>query len=469
MKKITALLMSVSLLFSSISIPIFNINPSTVMADEAWPAGPELVGTAACLIEASTGTVLYEKKSHKKMYPASITKILTALVTLENAELNESVTFSEECVNSLEYGDANMEMAVGEVLPVEDCLYGLMLKSANEVATALAEHVGGSVEGFADMMNERAKQAGALDAHFTNANGLHNDDHYITAYDMAMITRAAVANPMFLSITGSSSYTVSASNKKEARTIYQRHKMVMQNSGFYYEGILGGKTGFTDQAGTTLVTYAKRDGMTLVAVVLDSPNYNVYHDTAALFDFGFENFNLVNIKDNETRFTGVADNYTDKLTPTFGSGNNTDLELKSDDCVVLPKKVSFTDVSSAISFEFSEDTDTSDTVGTKVAEINYIYNERAVGKASVLYVSDEPIPQKSVDADADVSPDEDTTDNEKTKKKKSNKVKIDDGTVKTIRTVIVSIILILIIVFLIRKKQKELNEIRAQKRRRRRY
>lgn len=467
MKKIITLLISITLLLSSISIPIFNIQPTIVKADETWPTGPEIVGTAACMIEASTGTVLYEKKPHKKMYPASITKILTALVTLENAALDEQVTFSEECVNSLEYGDANMEMQAGEILSVEDCLYGLMLKSANEVATALAEHVGGSVEGFAQMMNDRAKQAGALDAHFTNANGLHDDDHYITAYDMAMITRDAVANPMFLSITGSTNYTVSASNKKEARTIYQRHKMVLQNSGFHYDGILGGKTGFTDQAGTTLVTYAKRNGMTLITVVLDSSGYNVYNDTTALMDFGFENFNLINIKENETRFTKTTVNYMDKLTPVFGSGNNSDLELKSDDCVVLPKNASFADLSSELSFEFSEDNHNSEISGTKFAQINYSYQEKFVGKASVLYLSDNKTKDKSVTANAKVSSEKETAKKENVEKKKMSEIKLNESTVKNIRTGIVVIILIIILIILVRKKQKELNEIRAQKRRRR--
>ena len=149
MKKFIALFMSAAMYIGTLSISTFYIDSVTVHAEQVWPSQPSIYGTAGCLIEASTGTVLYEKKAHQKMYPASITKILTALVTLENCELDEEVTFSEEAVYSLELGDAHMQMNVGEVLPVEDCLYGLMLQSANEVATALAEHVGGSVEGFA--------------------------------------------------------------------------------------------------------------------------------------------------------------------------------------------------------------------------------------------------------------------------------------------------------------------------------
>lgn len=468
MKKFTALLMAAAIFISSISIPVFNINPATVKADEAWPKGPNIVATAACMIEASTGTILYEKKPHKKMYPASITKILTALVTIENSELNEDVTFSEDAINSIISGDANMEMQVGEVLPVEDCLYGLMLQSANEVAFGLAEHVSGSVDEFANLMNERAKKAGALDSHFANPSGLHDPDHYITAYDMAMITRAAVQNPIFLSISGTSDYTVSASNKKEARTIYHRHKMLLKNSGFYYEGVLGGKTGYTDQSGTTLVTYAKKNGMTLITVVLNSNLYNAYNDTAALFDYGFENFNLVNIKNNDTRFSENTDNYADKLTPVFGSANNASLELKSDDCVVLPKNAAFTDVSSVVNFDFSEDDDSDDTLGTKVAEIDYTYLDKAIGKASVLYRTDNSSSQ-SVTANTKVTAKEDTTTEVKNDKKETKKlnIKISKSMIKTIIIAIAIIAVIVIIIFFIRKKQKELNEIRAQKRRRR--
>ena len=166
MKKFTALLLSVTMLFASFSTTVINTDSYIYAAeketpDKDWPNAPEIFGTSACLIEASTGTVLYDKKCHKKMYPASITKILTALLTVENANLGDKVTFSQNAIDSLEYDAANVGMVPGEEMSVEDCLYALMLHSANEVATALAEHVAGNVDDFAKMMNERAKKAGA--------------------------------------------------------------------------------------------------------------------------------------------------------------------------------------------------------------------------------------------------------------------------------------------------------------------
>lgn len=462
MKKFIALFMSAAMYIGTLSISTFYIDSVTVHAEQVWPSQPSIYGTAGCLIEASTGTVLYEKKAHQKMYPASITKILTALVTLENCELDEEVTFSEEAVYSLELGDAHMQMNVGEVLPVEDCLYGLMLQSANEVATALAEHVGGSVEGFAQMMNDRAKEAGALNSNFMNANGLHNDNHYITAYDMAMITRAAVQNPLFVSISGTTEYTVPATNKKEELTIYQRHKMTRQSTGYYYEGILGGKTGFTDQSGTTLVTYAERNGMTLIAVVLQSNGTNVYDDTKILLDYGFENFNLINVSENDTRFEKEYDSYTDRLTPVFGNNDNSSLQIDTTDSIVLPKEASFSDVTSSVSFGADEEA-----TENSVAKISYSYGDKAVGTASIIYVSDD-ISDNSVSAGATVTDkDGDSKTSKDTDTKTKFKVSTNNKIIKNIITVALNLIVLVVIILLVRKKQRQLNEIRAQKRRRR--
>ena len=281
MKKIISKILIVILLISS-CIGTINVAPVTVNAATKtnWPKGPSIYGQTGVLIEASTGTVLYDKKCNKKMYPASITKIMTALLTIENCKMDETVTFSDATIHSIQYGDANMGCSVGEKMTVKDCLYALMLQSANEVATALGEHIAGSTEKFAEMMNKRAKEAGALNTHFANANGLHDPNHYVTAYDMAMITRAASKYSVFNDIVNTTTYTIKHNNKRKTdATAIQRHKMVWPTSGYYYDGIIGGKTGFTDQSGTTLVTYAKRNGMTLIAVVLHSNGTNVYKDT----------------------------------------------------------------------------------------------------------------------------------------------------------------------------------------------
>ncbi len=181
MKKI----LSYALVFLVTLSFVFSGNTASVQGAKdakGWPKEPDVFAQTAVLIDASTGAVLYDKKCHKKMYPASITKIMTALLTIENCNLNDKVTFSENAVNGLNYyEDANIGCQIGEEMSVKDCLYALMLSSANEVATALGEHVGGDVNKFAEMMNQRAKDAGATDTHFANANGLHDKNHYVTA------------------------------------------------------------------------------------------------------------------------------------------------------------------------------------------------------------------------------------------------------------------------------------------------
>lgn len=449
-------------LATCLTICSITVSTTSVLADDkkekvSWPKGPDLYGTAACLIEASTGTVLYEKNPHDKMYPASITKILTALVTIENSGLDEDVTFSEDCIKSLSYDDANMAMEPGEILSVEDCLYGLMLKSANEVATALAEHVSGSTEEFAKLMNERAKQAGATDSHFVNANGLHNDDHYITAYDMCMITRAAISNPVFLNISGTTSYTIGASNYKKPFDVYNRHKMLFKENGFYYDGVLGGKTGFTDQAGTTLVTYARRNGMTLISVVLHSNGYNVYNDTKLLFDYGFDNFNLVNVANNETKFLHDDVNFTDNLSSPFGAIDSTSLYVDTGSNVVLPKDIDWKKVSS--SFSYDKNNQTNEDGNYVIATINYSLGDKDIGTADVL-----------VDK-VSLSDDSSSSSNHTVSQKNSNKfkipsIKINAKIVKSIIIIILIIGIITAIILLIRRKQRQLQEIRARKRRR---
>lgn len=349
-----------------------NVSAAKNKAGE-WPAASSIYGESAVLIEASTGTILYEKKCDKKMYPASITKIMTALLTIENCSLDETVTFSENSITSLSYDDANIACQIGEQMSVKECLYALMLSSANEVATALGEHIAGSEAEFAKMMNERAKQTGTKNTNFVNANGLHDTNHYVTAYDMAMITRAAAEYPLFNEIVNSTTYTIKKNNKrKESFASYQRHKMVWPTSGYYYDGIIGGKTGFTDQAGTTLVTYAERNGMTLIAVVLNSNSYNVYTDTQILLDYGFNNFNLVNISENESRFSEYS---TASLKSPF-SDNKSSISIDAESNVVIPKTAKFSQLTASFDFENTEDS---------FATISYNYGDRTVGSAKVKY------------------------------------------------------------------------------------
>lgn len=460
MRKLIAFVMATALAITS----ILNFKPAETAA-ATWPTGPDIYGTAGVLIDGNTGTVLYNKNMDKKMYPASITKIMTALLVIENCEMDEMVTFSAETVNSLDWEDANFGCQAGEKISVKDCLYLLMLHSANEVATALGEHVAGSTKEFAKMMNERAKQAGAKNTHFTNANGLHNENHYVTAYDMAMITRAAQQHEEFNQIVNSTEYTMAKTNKRKKRaTAYQRHKMVWPTSGYYYEGIVGGKTGYTDQAGTTLVTYAKRNGTTLIAVVLHSNGFNVYKDTKALLDFGFSNFESKNVSKNDNRFAENSD-YINTLSSPFCDSNDS-LYIDGSSSIILPKTLKFSDLKTKIEYKLDSDS---------FATISYSYGDKVLGTAKLKYKSvsntpkeetttkqevNEPTSKTTVKTTASNPPTEATT--EKVENKKPFKL---PGFVIPLAIIL---IVISVIVVLVRRKMKQINEIRQQKRRRNR-
>ncbi len=267
--------------------------PSTAAADSTQSAAsaadirqPEVAAEGAVLLNAATGEVLYGKNQDQQFYPASITKVMTALVVLEHCNLNETVTFSETATTNLESGAVALGVSAGDQLTVEQSLYGLLLKSANEIGNGLAEHVSGSVSAFADLMNAKAKELGCKNTHFANPHGLNNENHKTTPYDMALILRAAVANDTFRKIDTTTSYQFPAIKNAAARTITMGHKMMYKTDSRYYEGIIGGKTGYTSKAGNTLVTAVERDGVRLIAVVMKAKGTH-YTDTRAMLDYGF--------------------------------------------------------------------------------------------------------------------------------------------------------------------------------------
>ena len=267
--------------------------PSTAAADSTQSTAsaadisqPEVAAEGAVLLNAATGEVLYGKNQDQQFYPASITKVMTALVVLEHCNLNETVTFSETATTNLESGAVALGVSAGDQLTVEQSLYGLLLKSANEIGNGLAEHVSGSVSAFAELMNAKAKELGCKNTHFANPHGLNNENHKTTPYDMALILRAAVANDTFRKIDTTTSYQFPAIKNAAARTITMGHKMMYKTDSRYYEGIIGGKTGYTSKAGNTLVTAVERDGVRLIAVVMKAKGTH-YTDTRAMLDYGF--------------------------------------------------------------------------------------------------------------------------------------------------------------------------------------
>ncbi len=257
---------------------------------------PSIGSESAVLIDGDTGQVLYQKNAHNSMYPASITKLMTALLAIESLNPEDTITFSEEAIDRVDSGGSRIGIHPGEELTVNDALHGLLLMSANEIANGLAEETSQSIDTFINDMNSRAKELGALNTNFTNPHGLFNEEHQTTAYDMALITREIIRHPYFLEIMGHSTYEIPVTNKSdETRLLYQQHKMLNTKNDLtiYREDVIAGKVGYTRQSKNTLVTVSKKGSRTLIAVILRAEANDLYSDTASLLDYGFGEYKQV--------------------------------------------------------------------------------------------------------------------------------------------------------------------------------
>ncbi|MEG0014373.1 MAG: D-alanyl-D-alanine carboxypeptidase family protein [Cellulosilyticaceae bacterium] len=269
---------------------VLTIRPSQLLAA---PTPPDIHAESAILMDAKTGTVLFEKNANERQYPASITKIMTSLLAIENLNPTDVITFSHDAIFSIERNSSRIGLDVGEQITVDQALHALLLMSANEVANGLAEKVSGSIDNFAALMTNKAKELGAQNTHFVNPHGLHDKNHYTTAYDMALITRAIYNNEYFLEIMSTPIYQIPPTNKtSEIRGLSQQHGLMNQlrNSYMYREDVIGGKTGYTDIARQTLVTTARKNDIDLIVVILKGESHEIYKDTNALLDYGFDSY-----------------------------------------------------------------------------------------------------------------------------------------------------------------------------------
>lgn len=251
-------------------------------------APPDIVGEAAIVVDMNTGYTLYEKNIQAQHYPASITKIMTATLALENLKMEDIITFSHDAVYSIEPGSSSAYAEEGEQLTVEQCLYGLMLISGNDLANGLGEAVAGSMDAFAQKMTEKAVELGCIGTQFKNAHGLHDEGHYTTAYDMAVIAINAYRNhESFRTLCSTVRYDVPPTNLcSETRYWLNNNRMIREGEEYYYPECIGGKTGFTNEAGGTLVTYANLNNRQVMCVILKSTNSaSAYSDTMTLYDY----------------------------------------------------------------------------------------------------------------------------------------------------------------------------------------
>jgi D-alanyl-D-alanine carboxypeptidase (penicillin-binding protein 5/6) len=279
----------------------------------ATSLAPQIVGDAAVLIDGATGQVLYDKQMNKQKYPASITKIMTALLTLENLDLTQKIIIDADTPFT---DGTRIFLVEGEVVTVEQLLNAMLIESANDAATAIGKEISGTIPEFSNLMNQRAKELGAKNTNFNNPNGLPDLTHITTAYDLAMITKEALTHEQIRKVISTYKYTFAATNKQPERYLYNKNRLIYDtvtkvnlNGAIIpvkYDGATGVKTGYTGDAGYCLISSAKRDGMELIAVVLQSDNANLFLDSIKLLNYGFENYKSVKVTEKGTDISQVT-------------------------------------------------------------------------------------------------------------------------------------------------------------------
>lgn len=346
----------------------------------------ELTSESAFLMERSTGNVLYEKNAEKKMYPASTTKILTAIIAIENCDLNEIATVSQNAISLVPKGYSNAGLVAKENLTIEDLLYALMLNSANESANVLAEHISGSISEFSKLMNEKAKEIGCINSNFVNANGMHDENHYTTAADLALIANYCMNNETFRKIVSTTTYELPNTNIIKAQRIMKNTNMlIFENSKYYYEYAIGVKTGFTSQAGNCLVTCSSKDGIELIGVTLkagttSSDSSIRFTDGKALLEYGYENYVLAQIIQKDTLIDNIEIKKATKETKNLSIVVENDItDFVKKDLEIKQTKV---EINSELEAPISK--------GTVVGKITYTvgekeYSTNLIAKTDVIY------------------------------------------------------------------------------------
>lgn len=377
----------------------------TAWARPEWPSDTGIQAEAGVVMDIDSGAVLFGQNIHTSYPPASITKILTALIVLEHANLQDTVLFSDSAVYNVEADSGNkISVVSGDRLTVEDCLYAMLLVSSNQSANALAEHVAGSIPGFVDMMNEKLTELGCRESHFENPSGLNGEHQYVSAYDMALIAQAAYHHEDLVKINSAASYRLApTTNNPDGLTIRNEHRLVItedSSSNYYFPPAVAGKTGYLIKAGNTLVTYAESDGRRLVSVILKGQPQQYFVDGKELLSFGFRSFKNIEIPASDSRYMDGSD------TINLGSHSyqKSDLTIEPQRVITLPLNAVLEDAEVTLSPLPPEHPPDS------VALLSYSYNDRVIGTAYLLAKNSakiEPSDSRSADTPssaADIAP-----------------------------------------------------------------
>lgn len=376
------------LLMLLIIIMTVNIVPASVALGDsispaaAWPEAPKITSEAAVVIEASTGSILYNKNAFDAYHPASTTKLMTSLLAIEQCPLSDTVTCSRDSVESIGWDSSRIGLVAGESIDMENALYAILLASANEVSYAVGEHVGGTMENFVALMNQRAKDLGCVNTNFINPHGLDHEEHYSCPYDLALIARKASEYTTFRRISGSYNHQIPETNKNGSRWISNTHPFIKKN--VVYKGVFAGKTGTTSKAGSCLVTCAEQNGMTVICAIMKAPNSaTIQEDTRKLLDYAFQNFKLTPLAASESSaknafpilFEDEEALISDVSSPL--SVSNTSL--------VLPDGISYNDLTRKVTLSPIIAFSSGDNI---IGEVSYYYSDNYVGAANIIYHSE---------------------------------------------------------------------------------
>lgn len=287
-------------IFIILILILFLIIPSGYVQAKDSKENLNIYSEAAILIDSNTGVVLYEKNSKQKMYPASTTKILTAIIALEKCNLDEKVTVSKSAISAIPPGYSSCYLSEGEEISVNDLLTVFLVHSANDAGYVLAEYISGSIDNFAELMNQKANELGCENSHFVNPSGIHNNNHYSSAYDMSLIAKYCMKNKTFRSIVSKRNCVISPTNKFDTRQYVNTNDLLNPSSKYYLENCIGIKTGYTSEAKNCLISCCTQNNLELISVVLGGAYTETgdsvrYVDSRTLFEYGYSNYSLKTI------------------------------------------------------------------------------------------------------------------------------------------------------------------------------
>lgn len=360
---------------------------------ENWPQGPPIGAQSAILMEMNTHTILYAKNIYEKSYPASTTKILTCLLAMQNCTMDETVTFSHDAIYDVPSDGSKLGgVDTGDSITMEQALYCVLVQSANEVASAVGEHVAEKlgltdsgqtpIDAFSELMNKKSRELGCKGTHFANANGLYDDNHYTTAYDLALIGCEFFSNELLCKMSSTPSYHFKLNADDEDDTWITSKNQLYKGKPYEYSYLLGSKTGFVSQSRQTLVSAAEKNGMKLVCVIFTEETPYQFEDTIALFQYGFENFQRLSVADNETDYNVITDDLFDTGNDLFGDSTPL-ITMENDSYVILPNTAAFTDMVSSLNYEKQPNNN------GVIATVNYTYSDVPVGSCKIIFSKSE--------------------------------------------------------------------------------